>query len=104
MIVLAQFRDGTIGLRLDVDHLDQQQRVVRRQGAARFADDVRHRDLVLTTCLGERVHDVIRVLLQRVVDACVGRRVRAVVVDAEPTADVHVRDVEPEIAQLDVVP
>ena len=102
VVVVGQLRHRAIALRLDVDHLDQQQRVVRRERAARLADDVRHRDLVLAARLGERVDDVVRVLLQRVVDARVGRRVRAVVVDAESAADVDVRDVEARVAQLDV--
>ena len=38
-------------LRLQVDHVDQQQRVVRGQRAARLRDDVRHRHLVLAARL-----------------------------------------------------
>ena len=103
VVVFGQLGYRPIGLRLDVDHLDQQQRVVRRERAARLADHVRHRDLLLAARLGERVDDVVRVLLQRVVDARVGRRLRAVVVHAEPAADVHVRDVDARLPKLGVV-
>ncbi len=76
---------------------------MRRERAAALADEVRHRHLVLAARLGHRVHDVVRVLLQRVVHARVRlRRPRAVVVDAEPAADVDVRDVDAELAHLDV--
>ncbi len=50
----------------------------------------------------DRVDDVVGVLLQRVVHARVRRGVGAVVVHAQPAADVDVRDVHAQRAQLDV--
>ena len=69
VVVFGELGHGALGLRLDVDHVEQQQRVVRGERAPRLADDVRHRQLVLAARLGERVDDVVRVLLQRVVHA-----------------------------------
>src|SRR5690606_7359073 len=90
--------------RLDVDHVDEQQCVVRGECAARLADDVGHRHLVLAARLAESVDDVVRVLLDGVVDGCAARGAGAVVVDAQATADVDVLDAHAELAQLDVVP
>ena len=48
---------------------EEQERMMRRERPSRLADQMRHRDLVLATRFGERVHDVVRVFLKRVVDA-----------------------------------
>ena len=64
VIVFGERRHGDLDHRLHVDHLQQQQGVVRRERAARLADDVRHGQLQFTTRLGQRVHDVVGVLLQ----------------------------------------
>ena len=42
VIVVRQLGHGRLHHGFDVDHLDQQQRVVRRQRTSRLADDVRH--------------------------------------------------------------
>ncbi len=73
------------------EHVDHQHRVVRRDRAARLADDVRVRDLVGVADLLDRVDDVVRVLLHRVVHRRREVGLRAVVVDAETAADVEVR-------------
>jgi hypothetical protein len=57
---------------------------------------------VLPASLGERVYDVVRVFLEGIVDARVGRRARPIVIDAKPTTDVDVRDLYAEGSQLDV--
>ena len=102
MVVLDEGRELVHFVGFDVDHLQQQQRVMRGQRAPGLADQMRHRELVLPARFGDRVDDVVGVFLQRVVDARVGRRVRAVVIHAQAAADVDVRDVEPHLAQLDV--
>src|SRR5690606_16409448 len=91
-------------LRLDVDHVDEQQCVVRGECSARRADDVGQRLLELATRLDESVDDVVRVLLDGVDDGGAARGAGAVVVDAQATADVDVLDAHAELAQLDVVP
>ena len=102
VIVVGQRRQHRHGVRVDVDDLEQQHRVMRRQRTSAFADDVGHRQLMLTTDLGQRVHDVVGVFLRRVVDACFGGGVGAVVVHAQSTANVHVRHVDAHATQLGV--
>ena len=69
VIVVGEHGQLDVLLRLDVDHVEQEERMVRRERAPRFRDEIRHGDLELAAHLGERVHDVIRVLLHGVVDA-----------------------------------
>src|SRR5712671_2154234 len=78
--------------------------MVGSQGAARFTDDVRHRQLVLPARFSHRVDHVVRVLLERVVHARLRRRVAAVVINAETAADIDVSDVDTQPPQLRVVP
>src|SRR5687768_15749452 len=75
---------------------------MRGEGAARLGDDVWHRKALLPTRFADRVDHVVRVLLQRVVDAGDDGRSGPVVVDAETTADVDVGDVHAEPAQLGI--
>ena len=65
--------------------------MVRGDRAARLAHDVRMRDLICVADLLDREHDVVRVLLHRVVHRRAEVRLRAVVVDTETTADIEVR-------------
>ena len=102
VIVAVDRRNRLLRRRLHVDHAHEQQRVVRGERASRFADDVRHRQLAVAAHFRERVDDVVRVLLQRVVHARLRRRLRAVVVYAEAAADVHVGDVEAHRTELGV--
>ncbi len=104
VVVVGERGKRHLGHGLDVDHLEQEQRVVRGEGAPRLADQVRHRLLVLAAGLAQRVHDVVGVFLQRVVHAGVRRGVGAVVVHAQPAADVHVGDVHAHLAQFHVEP
>ena len=50
-------------LRLHVDHLEQEQSVMRGERTPRLADDVRHGQLGFTARLGDRVDHVIGILL-----------------------------------------
>ncbi len=77
--------------------------MVRGQRASALRDQVRHRHLGLAARLRHRVDDVVGVLLERVVHARVAlRRSRAVVIDAEPTAHVDVRELHAHFTQFDV--
>jgi hypothetical protein len=64
---------------------------------------VRHRQLVLPARFGDRVDDIVRVFLQRVVHARLRCRARAIVIDPQSPADIDVRDVDTHAAQLRVV-
>ena len=92
-------------VRVELGHaedVDDEHRVVRGDRAARLADDVRVRHLVGVADLLDRVDDVVRVLLHRVVHRRREVRLRAVVVDAEAAADVEVRQaLRAELVQLD---
>ena len=84
---------GHVGVELgDAEDVHHEDRVVRRDRAARFRDDVRMRDLIGIADLFDRVDDVVRVLLHGVVHRRREVRLRTVVVDAETAADVHVRE------------
>ena len=104
VVFVAQRGNRHLDHRLDVDHLEQQQRVVCGERAARLTDHVRHGQLELAAVLGQRVDHVVRVLLERVVDARVRRGVRPVVVDTEAAAHVHVSDIDSQRAQLGIEP
>ena len=93
MVILGELGNGPLGMGLDVDHLEQQKRVMCGEGAPRLADDVWHREVMLAAGFGQCVHHVVRVLLQRVVDARVRRRVGPVIVDAESAADIEMSDI-----------
>ena len=103
VVLLGRGRDLGHHLRLDVDDVEEQQRVVGGERAPRLADQVRHREVGLAAGFGHRVDDVAGVLLERVVRARLRRGVGPVVVDPEAATHVHVRDVEPELPQLGVV-
>ena len=103
MIVIRERRHHVLRLRLDIDHAEKQQSVVSGERATRLADDMRHRKLELAARFGESVHDVVRVFLQRVVDARLRRGLRSVVIDSQPAADIHVRHVDAHAAKLRVV-
>ena len=76
---------------------------MRSQRAARLAYDVRHRKLQLPARFGESIHHVVRVFLQRIVDARLRCRLRSIVIDTEPAADIDVRDIDAELSQLRIV-
>src|SRR5690606_16485506 len=64
--------------------------VMRGRRASRFADDDRMLDAARIAHAGDAVHDIARVLVHRVVHRRLEIRVAAVVVDAEPAADIDV--------------
>ena len=110
---LAQVRDhaaarrsaaarGRCGVELgDAEDVDDEHRVVRDDRAARLDDDVRVRHAVGVAHLLDRVDDVVRVLLHRVVHRRREVGLRAVVVDAEAAADVEVLERRAHLVQLD---
>src|ERR1044071_3271360 len=63
--------------------------VVGRQVASRLLDDGRVRDVLVVADLHDGVDDVVGELLRRVVGRRVERRLRAVVIDGHPAADVQ---------------
>ena len=77
--------------------------MVRREGAAGLADDVRHRQLGLTARLRDGVDHIVRILLRRVVDAGVVRGTGPVVVNPQAATDVHVRDVDAHVPEFAIV-
>ena len=75
-----------------VEHVRHEHGVVGGDRPARLGHEGRRRDLFLLADLLDRVDDVVGVLLDRVVHGRVERRLGAVVVDAEPAAEVQVVD------------
>src|SRR5271169_5091461 len=72
-----------------VENVRHEDRVICRDGPARLRDERRDGDLLLVADRLDRVDDVVRVLLHRVVHRGVERRLAAVVVHAEPAAEVQ---------------
>src|SRR5688500_9812933 len=103
VVVVAQLRHCIVRLRLDVDHAQQQQRVMSGESPPRFADDMRHRQLVLAARFRQSVNHVVCVFLERVVHARLGCRAAPVVVDAQSPANVYMRDSDSQLAELGVV-
>ncbi len=88
---------------LDLADVDHEHGVVRGQRAARFGQHVRMRQIVLGTGLGKRADHVGGVLVEAIVDRAFRARARALVVDTEASADVHVADRQAELGQLDEI-
>ena len=74
---------------VDAEHVEDQHRVVRHHRAPGLGHDVGVRHAGLVAGLLDVRHHVVRVLLGRVVLRAVEVRLGAVVVDAEPAADVE---------------
>ena len=77
--------------------------MVRGEGTARLAHDVRVRQAALVADLGERADDIVRVLLHRIVHGAEAARARALVVHAEAAADVDDTHRRAELPELRVV-
>ena len=86
------------------EHLDNQHAVMRDDGAAAFADDVRVRHFFRVAHVGDVINDVVGVFLQRVIRRAVERRPAAVVIHAQPAADVEIFNRETHLVQLGVKP
>ena len=86
------------------EHFHNQHAVVRDDGAAAFADDVRVRHLLRAANVADIIDDVVGVFLQRVVGGAVERRPAAVVIHPQPAADIEVFDLETHLVQLRVKP
>ena len=99
-VVLELVGDAELVQRAGAEHVEHEHRVVRRDRAARFADDLRVRDAARVAYARDPVHDVARVLVERVVHRRFVVRAAAVVVDAQAAADVHVLDPGAEESQL----
>ena len=76
--------------------------MVRGDGAPGFADDHRVRDLARVADAGDAIHDVVGVLVQRVVHRRGEVGAAAVVVDAEAAADVDVLQARAQQLELGV--
>ena len=86
----------------DVEDVRHEHRVEGGDRASGLGHERRRRDLLLVADRLDRVDDVVRVLLDRVVHGGVEGRLRAVVVDAEAAAEVQVLDRHAERAELGV--
>ena len=107
-----------LGLRLDraevpvrhdagrnhLPHIDHQHRVVCDHGAAVLGHDGRRRHVLGITDLADRIDDVVRKLLHRIVHRELACGPGPVVVDAQPAPDVEVLDLEAHPAGLRVHP
>ncbi len=84
------------------ERVEHQHAVVRGDRAARLADDHRVGQAARIADAGDAVDDVVRVLAQRIVGRRLEIGARAVVVDAEPAADVDVFEPGAEAGELRV--
>ncbi len=75
---------------------------MRDDGAAAFADDVRMRHLLRVADVGDVIDDVVGVFLERVIGGAVEGRAAAVVIHAQPAADIHVFDGKTHLVELGV--
>ena len=83
-------------------HFHDQHAVMRDDGAAAFADDVRMRHFLRVANVGDVINDVVRVFLQGVIRRAVKIRAAAVVIHAQPAAHVHEFDRKTHLVQLRV--
>ena len=81
------------------EHVEDQHAVVRRDGAAGFADDQRMRDVAGVTDAADAIHHIAGVLVQGVVHRRREVCAAAIVVDAKAAADVDV--LEPGAHELE---
>ena len=84
--LLLEIRGEVLGI--GVEDIGDQHRIVGNRRPPRFGDDVGTGHPGLVADVLDLVDDVVGVLFDRVVDAGKVARLRAVVVDAEPAADV----------------
>ena len=86
------------------EHLQNQHRVVSRQRATTFGDDVRMRHLVFVGSFSEDVDNIVDIFLHGIVHRTlrVGRAC-AIIVHPKTTAAVHEVDVEAHLAELHII-
>ncbi len=90
VVFLDAAGDAELVERRGAERVEDEHAVVRDRCASRLADDHRVLDLARVAHAGDAVHDVAGVLVDRVVHRRFEVRAAAVVVDAEPAADVDV--------------
>ncbi len=71
-------------------YIEHQDAVICGDGAPAFGHDGRMRHFGFVAHVLDVIHDVVRVFLQRVIDARFEIGLRAVVIDAQPAADVQI--------------
>ena len=103
-VVARRRRHRLLAEAAGAEHVEDEQRVVGGDRPAALRDDGRMGDLLFVAHLLDVVHDVVRVLLQGVVHARLEVGLRAVVVDAQPAADVEVLDAGAGLGQVAVDP
>ena len=100
--LVSDLRDFVV-VPFDVSHLHHQHRVMRRQRAAAFGENVRMRQLLLVAEVLEHADHDTGVIVHVVVDRAGIARVSTVVVHAQATAHVDMVDRQAQIAQFAVV-
>ena len=95
-------RDLLLAERRDAEHVEDEHAVVRDDRAAALRHDRRMLHAGVVAHRLDVVDDVVGVLLERVVDARLEVGLRAVVVDAEPAADVEVLEAGAGLDELGV--
>ena len=86
----------------DAEDVEDQHAMISRDGAAAFGNDDGMRHLCFVADVLNMMHDVVGVLLQGVIDARLEVGLRAVVIDAEAAADVHIIEARAGALQLDI--
>ena len=90
MLLVFLARDAELVERRGAERVEDEHAVVRGDGAAGFADDHRVRDLARVAHVGDAIHHVVGVFVERVVHRRGEVGAAAVVVDAEAAAHVDV--------------
>ena len=101
--VAGKFGDGiALAESGDAQNVEHQHAVIGGDGAAAFGNDDGMRDFGFVADVLNVMHDVVGVFLQGVVDARLEVGLRAVVIDAEASADVHIIEARAGALQFDV--
>ena len=99
---MAVGRDLFVAEARDAEDVEHQHAVVGDDGAPALRDDRRVRDARFVAHRLDVIDDVVGVLLEGVVHARLEVRLRAVVVDAQPAADVEILQPRAQLRQLGV--
>ena len=81
------------------ERFHHQNRVMRDDGAAAFAHDLRMRDPFRIAHVHDVLHDVVRVFLQRIIGGAIELAARTIVIDAQSAADIEITELMPDLAQ-----
>ena len=104
MFVLAVLEARPLRLAVCAKYLHHQHTVMRRNCATAFAHDIRMRHRFRVAHLPDGLHQIIRVLPQRIIGRAFERRTASVVIHRQTATDIQILHRKPFLAHLGIKP